>query len=175
MATEIEVKILEIDRTALEQRLEALGATRSFDGEMLAQFYDWPGRGLTQAGQVLRLRREGDVVQFTFKEHISREGAKAMEEYETTVEDPAVVQKILRVLGLEAIKETRKFRTQYELGDAHVVIDDYQGELAAIPPFLEIEAPRLDRLYEVVALLGYQTTDCLNWSTYELVQHYGLK
>lgn len=174
MATEIEVKILEIDPPALEQRLQALGAQRSFAGEMFAIFFDWPDRRLTQAGQVLRLRREGEAVQLTFKDGLSQAGTKQMDEHETQVEDPAVIRKILTTLGLESIQETRKFRTQYDLGDAHVVIDAYQDRLAAIPPFLEIEAPTEARLFEVVALLGYQRSDCLSWSTYDLVQHYGI-
>lgn len=172
--TEIEVKILEIDRPALEARLHALGAVRSFAGEMSAVFFDWPGRGLTAAGQVLRLRREGPVTQLTFKERISQAGTKQMHEHETQVADPAVIRIIMSALGLERIKETRKFRTQYDLGDTHVVIDDYQDQLAGIPPFLEIEAPTESRLFEVVALLGYAPADCRDWSTYELVQHYGL-
>lgn len=170
---EIEAKILEIDRVALEARLKAMGATISFDGEMHALFFDQADRRITARGGVLRLRREGTQTQLTHKSALSREGAKIMEETETSVADFGHMRHILLAIGFEIVKETHKFRRQYDLDDSHVVIDDYQGHMGHIPVFAEIEAPSLTRLHELVQALGYLPEQALSWSTYDLVQHYG--
>ncbi|MEM9984178.1 MAG: CYTH domain-containing protein, partial [Bacteroidota bacterium] len=72
---EIEVKILEIDRAQVEQRLKALGATLSFDGEMIALFFDFADRRIKSAGSVLRLRKEGDRSVLTHKRPRPTQGA----------------------------------------------------------------------------------------------------
>lgn len=170
--TEIEVKILEIDRDSVLARLQELGAKKSFDGEMLALFYDKNDENIAKKGDVLRLRKEGETTVLTYKKFVSQDGAKIMEEYETSVGDVSQMRKILALLNFEEKKKTRKFRTQYDLGDTHIVIDDYQDELARIPEFIEIEAPSLERMEEVVALLGFSTDQCLSWNTYHLMKHY---
>lgn len=172
MLQEIEVKILEIDRASVVNRLSQLQAKKSFDGEMLALFYDKEEENIQKKGDVLRLRKEGATTVLTYKKFVSEEGAKIMEEYETEIGDVDQMRTILNLLDLKVKKKTRKFRTQYDLGDTHVVIDDYQDELAAIPEFIEIEAPNMERLEEVVQLLGYTKEDYLSWNTYHLMQHY---
>ncbi|MEL6671579.1 MAG: class IV adenylate cyclase [Bacteroidota bacterium] len=171
---ELEVKILEVNRPQVEERLAALGATKSFDGEMLAIFFDWEDGKIGQAGEVFRLRREGENAVLTYKRPISKEGAKIMEEYETEINDLVQMRAILDILGLKVVKKTRKFRTQYELGDTHVLFDHYQDEMAQIPVFLEIEAPNMERLYETVESLGFKVSDCKSWHTGDLIRHYGL-
>lgn len=169
---EIEVKILDIDRAKIESKLVQLGAVKSFDGEMHAIFYDFSDKAIKSAGNVLRLRKEGERVLLTFKEHVTQEGVKIMEEHESAVENMTEIQEILNSLGLHKTKETRKIRTQYDLGDTHVVIDNYLDRLEAIPVFLEIEAPTVTRLYEVVEQLGYTKESCKGWNTFDLVQYY---
>ncbi|MEM8892205.1 MAG: class IV adenylate cyclase [Bacteroidota bacterium] len=171
---EIEVKILEIDRKALVSRLEELGAEKSFDGEMLALFFDTEEGNIYKSGDVLRLRKEGEETVLTYKKFISQEEAKIMEEFETSIGDIVQMRAILDLLNFKVTKKTRKFRTQYELGDTHVVIDNYQDELEAIPEFMEIEAPGMERISEVLELLGYSVEDCKSWHTYDLIKHYKL-
>ncbi|MEM6628555.1 MAG: class IV adenylate cyclase [Bacteroidota bacterium] len=169
---EIEVKILEIDRQVLEKRLITLGARSIFSGELHARFYDNPKQSITSNGEVLRIRREGEEVFLTFKAPISLQGAKIMEELEVGISEITPLLKIMRHLGFHVIKETQKWRDEYQLEDSKVVFDNYKGDLAHIPEFMEIEAPSLERLYEVLELLGIDKANALSWSTYDLVQHY---
>lgn len=169
---EVEVKILEIDRAAIEARLQSLGATVSFDGEMHAVFYDKADHSIANSGAVLRLRKEGTETRLTFKKHLAKAGTKIMEETETVVADLIAMQVILANLGLKVTKNTRKFRKQYDLPGGHVVIDDYQDALADIPVFLEIEATSEEKVFAIAEQLGYKAADCLNWNTYDLVKHY---
>lgn len=169
---EIEVKILEIDPAAIEQKLSQLGATQSFNGHMNALFFDYPDRRITRSGSVLRLRQEGDSTRITHKYPLASEVAKVMHETETTVGSLDAMRDILLATGLEVIKATYKHRTQYDLPEGHVVIDDYLEDLSSIPPFLEIESPTLEQLHIVVAQLGFTPADTNRWSTYDLVRHY---
>ncbi|RMG31431.1 MAG: class IV adenylate cyclase [Bacteroidetes bacterium] len=169
---EIEVKILEIDRDEIEKKLLALGAEKYFEGEMRAVYYDAADGHIHQQGDALRLRKEGSKTVLTYKRAISRQGAKIMEECETEVASMENMQQILSLLGFKPLKETRKFRTSYLLEGCSVVIDEYTGALAHIPPFIEVEATELGRMQAVVKRLGYTPEACKSWSTYELVQHY---
>ena len=171
---EIEVKILEIDREEIEHRLTTAGASMSFNGEMLAIFFDSPDKAIAGKRDLLRLRKEGDKPVLTYKKFVGKGEAKIMEEYETTVSSIENTTQILAMLGYSPTRRTRKFRTQYDLGKTHVVIDDYQDNLSAIPPFIEIEAPDMASLYSAVEILGYQASDCKNWNTFDLMKHYGL-
>ncbi len=172
---EIEVKILEVDQVAIENKLQELGATQSFAGELHAIFYDFPDGNIREQKDVLRLRKEGEETVLAYKKHIVQTKAKVMEECETLVSNLDNMKIILERLGLKVIKETRKFRTEYILGKTKIVIDDYQDALEHIPVFIEIEAPSIERMYEVAKLLGYEPQDCHSWNTYDLAQHYGQK
>ncbi len=170
--TEIEVKILEVNPLLIQEKLTAMGAEKHFDGEMHAVFFDFEDGRVKEKGDVLRLRKEGEETILAYKKRVSREGAKIMEEHETAVSNFEEIRTILAYLGIHSFTETRKFRTEYVLGDTHIVIDDYQDELGFIPPFIEIEAPTLARLQEVAGKLGFQPKDCLSWDTHDLVKHY---
>ncbi|MGB3691352.1 MAG: class IV adenylate cyclase [Spirulinaceae cyanobacterium] len=172
---EIEVKILEIDQEIIEDKLQELGASKSFAGELYAIFYDFSDSSIRQQGDVLRLRKEGEETVLAYKKHIAQGEAKVMEECETLVSDLGNMKTILETLGLKVIKETRKFRTEYTLEDTKIVIDDYQDALEHIPVFIEVEAPNIRRMHEVAKLLGYEPKDCKSWNTYDLAQHYEQK
>ena len=80
--TEIEVKILEIDRPAVEKRLAALGAKKTFSGEYSARFFDYADMQLQQEKALLRLRREGEKLRLTYKRQLARSRSKIMDEQE---------------------------------------------------------------------------------------------
>ncbi len=170
--SELEVKILEINPDDIERRLLSLGAVREFDHEFEAIFWDFPDGRLAQSRKLLRLRREGDQSVITFKTPQKAEGLKAMEELETGVVDSAIFSEILTSIGLHATRRTRKRRIQYTLGAAHVVLDFYLDDLAAIPPFLEIEAQDSDTVFDMVQKLGYEPRHTTSWNTYDLINHY---
>jgi adenylate cyclase class 2 len=169
---EIEVKILDIDPETVRQCLTAQGATFEFHHEFWAMMFDDADGKIVAKGNLLRLRKEGETVRLTFKHKVESGPLKVMEETETVVEDLLSMREILLKLGYRITRETRKFRTQYALPQGHVVIDAYQDQLAAIPPFVEIETDSKEKLYEIVSLLGFRPEDCKNWNTNDLMKHY---
>jgi adenylate cyclase, class 2 len=171
---EIEAKILEIDRPALEARLRDIGAVWEFTAPFMAVYYDAPDGGLRARGEVLRLRKEGEEVALTFKRRLPSEDpqVKVREELEVKVSDYATACRIVEGLGYQAGLVMNKERTQYRIGEAHLVIDRYVDAFAHIPEFIEIEATSLATVHAVAAQLGFQPTQLLAWSAAELIAHY---
>lgn len=169
---EIEVKILDINRSEMEAKLLALGAVLHFDGELSAVFFDFPDKRIRENKGVLRLRKEGEKVMLTHKTQLSQEGVKIMDEKEVSVGEAEKMQEILLNLGMEIVKSTRKMRTEYLLGTAKVLFDDYKDELDFIPVFIEIEAHSEEEVYAVAEKLGYKREDCNSWNTWQVTEHY---
>ncbi|WP_461481352.1 class IV adenylate cyclase [Porticoccus sp.] len=173
--TEIEVKVLEVDRPFLEQKILALGGEKEFEAEFSAILYDDADGSIRAAGNLLRLRKEQDGVKLTFKQTLSTGVAKIMEEHETAVADFEVMRTILAALGCREMLALRKMRAQFSLHGQHLVFDRYFDELAHIPEFLEIEAHSEAALLELVDELGIERGRALPWNTHDLMVHYQKK
>lgn len=171
---EVEIKILEIDRTEIEGRLLRLGAKKVFDDEIHAIYYDSAGSGIKKSGGALRLRSEGGKAVLTFKLHIEDGLAKVREEKEVVVSDFAEMRSILSCLGYAAWLEMKKHRTTYELEGVRFELDKYHGEYGYIPEFLEIEGSSIPEVYHYAGLLGFNPHDCLPWDAVRLADHYSL-
>jgi len=172
---EIEVKILNVNGRQVERKLIGLGAKKVFDGEIETFFFDFKSHSIVKAGNLIRLRREGDRTVLTFKKFLGNEDVKAAEEYEVVVSDMEKMKRILEFLGLSITSSMQKNRVSYRLGDVHFDLDRYEGEHAYIPEFLEIEAENKGTIYKYAELLGFGAKDCLPWSTEDLVNYYSRK
>jgi predicted adenylyl cyclase CyaB len=170
--TEIEAKVIDIDRCAVEARLGALGAERQFDGEMLALLFDYPDRRLGRDGHLLRLRREGDRCRLTFKRRLTEQGAKVRDESEVTIGDFEIGRRILAAIGLVESARVEKHRTAFRLGAATIAFDRHSGEHSFIPEFMEIEAPSVEAVRSAAAQLGFGVEALLPWGLPQLIEHY---
>jgi predicted adenylyl cyclase CyaB len=169
---EIEVKILDISRAAVESRLGELGAELRSDEFLSAIFFDFPNYRLRAVGNLLRLRREGDRNLLTFKRRIGEEGAKVREENEVMVSDFEVCRRVLVGLGLEETARVEKQRASYSLGGATIAIDRHVGELSFIPEFLEIEAGSVEEVRAVAARLGFAPEALRPWGLAQVIEYY---
>lgn len=169
---EIEVKILEVNPDSIRKQLTSLGAKHHFSGELHALFFDFPDGQIREKGDVLRLRKEGEEIILAYKKKVSKAGAKIMEEHESAISNFEEIQHILHYLGMQTVKSNRKFREEYVLKNSKIVIDTYKDDMAFIPPFVELESPTEDELFEIASLLGFRREDCKSWDTRDLAQHY---
>ena len=184
---EIEVKILDIDRPAVEARLVELGAELCFDGLLTALFFDFPDGRLGATGSLLRLRREGDRTVLTLKRSMSGREAKVREETEVEASCFDTCRQILLALGMRESSRILKYRTGYRLNrreglavsgrerPASIVIDRYIGSLAHIPEFLEIEAGTVAEVRSIAARLGFPADALRPWGMGQLFAHYEAK
>jgi predicted adenylyl cyclase CyaB len=173
--TEIEIKILEINRAQVEEKLRALGAKKVFDGEIHALYYDLPDRRLKSSGIALRLRKEGPKAVLTLKVHVDNAAAKERKELETEVVDFETMRAILEGISFSPWLEMKKHRTSYELQGAHFEIDRYHDSYRYIPEFLEIEGRDMDSIYRHAEALGFSRRDCKPWDAVELAAYYAGK
>jgi adenylate cyclase, class 2 len=171
---EIEVKILEINKQQIEEKLRILGATKIFDGELLTLFFDFQDGRIRKEKNVLRLRKEQGKIELTYKKVQVQKEAKVAEEFSVEVSNIETMTEILRNLGLVVNQKMLKNRTSYKLGEVRFDIDKYKEVYEFIPEFLEIEGSSVD-IKKYAAILGFQEKDCLTWSTDELVKYYNKK
>ncbi len=169
---EMEIKILDIDRKRLEDKLISLGAKKIFDGEIHAIYYDDADNSVRRQKGTFRLRREGGISVLTFKAYIDSASAKVREETEVTVSDFDAMRSILKSTGFSPWLEMKKHRTTYALQGFHFEFDRHTDEFGFIPEFLEIEGPDIEAIYEWAAALGFSKEDCRPWDALQVAEYY---
>jgi len=172
---ETEVKILEINRVKIEEILINLGAKKTFDGNIQTMFLDYKDSAINRQGNLLRLRKNTQKTELTYKKVTHTQTVKIAEECSVEVSDLETMLIILGNLGLNVTGNMEKHRLSYKLEKVQFDIDLYVGDYAFIPEFLEIEAESINQIHKYAQLLGYGPKDCLPWSTEELIQHYSKK
>jgi predicted adenylyl cyclase CyaB len=169
---EIEVKIIDVNRSELEKALEVLGAQKTFDGDIQTIFFDFESGTITKHGNLLRIRKNPKKTELTYKKVKHTQTAKIAEEYSVEVSNLEAMIQILQNLSLTITGNMEKHRVSYKLDNAEFDIDHYTGTYAFIPEFLEIEAENTSQIYKYAEILGFKPKDCLPWSTEELIRHY---
>ncbi|MCW4030160.1 MAG: class IV adenylate cyclase [Candidatus Bathyarchaeota archaeon] len=169
---EVEVKILEVNREKISRLLEGLGAKKIFEGDIQTLFFDFSDQRIVKAKDVLRLRRQQDKTELTYKKVQFTQNAKVAREISVNVSDLEGMQEILGLLGLRVTECMQKRRVSYRVGSAQFDFDKYSGKYGFIPEFLEIEAQNVEEIHRYAEALGFRVEDCLPWSTRELIRHY---
>ena len=118
---------------------------------------------------MLRLRKRDGKFELVFKNLVSKEKAKIMEEFQVTVDDFDAMKDVFLNLGLKVILKIAKHRTSYLLDGVHFEIDTFEG----IPALLEIEASNLKVIGKYVKKLGFSMKDAKPWSGKEVLEYYG--
>ncbi len=171
---EVEVKLLEINKQKIAEKLTALNAIEVFDGDVCTLFLDYSDHRIHLRRDVLRLRKEKNTTELTYKKVRQDKTVKVAEETSVQISDLDAVLSILQNLGLSVTMRMDKHRNSYKLGKVRIDIDKYQGEYTYIPEFLEIEGPQ-EEIGKYAVLLGFEKRDCLPWSTDDLIKHYSSK
>jgi adenylate cyclase class 2 len=172
---EVEAKILDVNKNHIAESLARLGAKKIFDGEIETFFFDFKDGAIIKAKNLLRLRREENKIELTFKKVHGTRAAKVAEEYSIEISDLENAKKILGLLGLSVTESMLKHRVSYALHRARFDMDRYEGKYSYIPEFLEIEAENAESIHEYAGLLGFESKDCLPWSTQDLISYYSSK
>ncbi|MGA2112870.1 MAG: class IV adenylate cyclase [Anaerolineales bacterium] len=151
---ELEVKFRLLEPDLLPQRLAAAQAACVRTQELEVNLrYDTPDRDLTRRHRVLRLRRDRSA-RLTYKEPGPTEGTlEARREVEFIVSDAGAAQELLERLGYECLWRYEKYREEWELGQARIMLDRLP-----FGSFLEIEGPSEAALKQAALGLG------LDWS-----------
>ena len=140
-AAEIELKFSVADVRALRAAASDLGfklvTERTFESNVL---YDSPDRQLRLRRQILRLRHYGERCTVTHKRQA--DGSEGDLRYKTRIETESVVEdgdalaEIFVQLGYGPVFRYEKFRTEWELNEGHLVLDE-----TPIGVWAELEGP----------------------------------
>lgn len=148
---------------ALERKLKGLGfrcVTPST--HEINTLYDLPGQKLRRKGELLRLRQYGDTWRVTHKAKAGAARHKSRAELETAVSDGQQMDAIIRALGYAPTFVYEKFRSEWNDGQGHVVLDHTPlGNIAEI----EGKARWIDRTAKA---LGVKREDYITKSYAEL-------
>jgi adenylate cyclase class 2 len=123
------------------------------------RLFDTADDALRRAGTALRVRRDGDRARLTWKGPVVPGPVKSREELETGVDDPEVLEAVVQALGLRRVFRAEKYREDYRLDDAAVVIDETPMgvfvEIEGAPATIEPIAVRLGRSAAEFELRSY--------------------
>jgi adenylate cyclase class 2 len=159
-AAEIELKFAVADAARLRAQAEALGlrllTDRTFESNTL---YDTPDRKLRGRREVLRLREYGGRHVVTHKRIPGNSDGdlryKTRIETESGVEDGAALAEIFAQLGYGPVFRYEKFRTEWDAGEGHLVLDE-----TPIGTWAELEGPPewIERMRERLGVAEEQCT-----------------
>jgi adenylate cyclase class 2 len=133
---EIEVKFLEIDKSALIDKLKSLNA-EDLGEELITEqiFHDAKGEWYVQR-KFGRIRTTGKGITFTFK-HVEERTATGTVEIEFPITEPKKMKEFLEALGLVMDREQEKRRHKFMLEEVVVDIDTWPR----VPTYMELEGP----------------------------------
>ncbi|MCH2189076.1 CYTH domain-containing protein [Candidatus Gracilibacteria bacterium] len=180
MILEKEIKILEIDKQEVTQKLLSLGAEKTFEGYIHDIYYDFPTEGdeknkMHANKRMFRIRKKGEEHIYTIKNKRKKIGKKedvvAKDEHEMEITDIESFSSVLERYGMEKIREKKKHRVSYKLGEIEFDFDLYEG----IPELLEIEGPDGDTIREWIEKLGLTQKKQLLGGSKKLFEHYGIE
>ena len=163
MAIETEIKFRVADLPALSQCLEAAGfrlqTPRSFESNVL---YDTPDRQMRARTEILRIRGYAGRCTLTHKRlpdsGPGEDRHKHRIETETEIADGNALAEVFLSLGLVAAFRYEKWRTEWQDGEGHCVVDETPiGDYAE----LEGSAEWIDR---AAARLGVDPAEYLTLS-----------
>lgn len=164
MPVETEIKFRVDDLAGLSRRLELAGfrvqTPRSFESNVL---YDTPGRGMRARTEILRIRDYAGRCLLTHKRlpdaGPGEDRHKHRVETETEVSDGAALAQVFLSLGLVAAFRYEKWRTEWEDGKGHCVVDETPigdfAELEGEPEWIDRTAEKLGVTTESYITLSY--------------------
>jgi adenylate cyclase, class 2 len=154
MAQEVEIKFRIGDLEALTRALKQAGFKNITPStHEMNSLYDLPGQQLRKRGELLRLRKYGNLWVLTHKSKGKAGRHKVRAELETRVEKGDQMDAILRALGFAPTFRYEKYRAEWSDGTGHAVIDE-----TPIGTYGELEGPPrwIDR---TARALGIQSSD----------------
>ena len=98
-----------------------------FDGDIQTLFFDFKDGRIIRAKDVLRLRKEEEKAELTYKKVRFTQAAKTAEEYSVDVSNLETTKTILENLGLSVRESMEKHRVSYTLDHVRFDIDRYFG------------------------------------------------
>lgn len=177
---ELETRIVDIDVDYIRNKLNSLGAEKVKSEDQVNEIYDFEDGRLLAAKGYARIRTTVDRIKgketmfMTTKKMLSQDTFKVMEENEVVVDNGEMARKIFISLGLKLQESISKYRESYKINDSLVEIDINDKSFCPFP-YLEIETSSIEKLEEIVKLLGYTLEDTTSQTIYDILAERGIQ
>lgn len=147
---EIEVKFLEINKSELIAKLQALGATDLGEDKITEQiFYDRAGKWKEEL-KFARIRKTRKETVFTYK-HTLEKSLSGVQEIEFKITEPEKVAAFLAAIDITMYRQQEKIRLKFKLGEVTVDIDTWPK----VPTYVELEGPDENSVKTAADQLGF--------------------
>jgi adenylate cyclase class 2 len=166
MAIEYEARVLEIDPAQMTEKILSIGGEKIRESLQRRFVYAVNKQNFQQ---FIRLRDTGYEVTLTYKA-IYHDGIDGTDETEVVVDSFEKTDELLTKLGYTAKWYQENKRISFTLAGAQVEIDQWPQ----IPPYLEIEADRYEKVIEVAQMLGFDKEQLIGENTLKIYAKYGI-
>lgn len=120
----------------IERTLARLGAKKISEGAMEDVYFAHPSRDFGKTDEALRLRKEQEHAELTYKgPRMRTQSTKAREEVTLKIDNPLAAQRIVERLGFAESYVVKKRRISYLLDELRIDVDDVDG----LGEFVELE------------------------------------
>lgn len=174
MTKELEVKVLGIDLTIIEEKIVHLKGQLIADEKQVNTLIDSTLNPIkSRMDAYLRIRETKDLIQgknnieLTLKKNIKNSDLRENLELNSLIEDKEVVLEIFKSLGFDKVEVGYKERRSYLLKGARIDLDTWDKETYPYP-YMEIEVKDPDHLSEIIKLLEIPKENITNKSIVEL-------
>lgn len=174
MERELEVKVLDIDLQAMEEKIIRLGGkliANEYQINTLIDSRDKPIKSYLDG--YLRIRETRNIetdetdIKFTLKKNINLDGLRDNEEFNVDIGNGDMMLKILGELGLDKVEVAHKKRKSYELMGARFDFDKWDSKIYP-NPYMEIEVQSREDLQRIISELNIPETSISTKSIMEL-------
>ena len=145
MKTEYEIRVLEIEKEKLIDKLEELGAKKVGEFNQKRYVYDTIPK---ENGKWIRLRTNGKETTLTFKD-VTSDKIDGTKEVEIEVSDLELTNEFLNKIGFFSKAYQENNRIRYILDDVELDIDSWP----LIPTYLEIEGKDENSVLDMIEKL----------------------
>ena len=167
MNTEIEERVLEIDKDKVIAKLEELGAKKIGDWHQKRYVYDFIPK---RENEWIRLRTNGKETTLTYK-NIESKDISGTKELEIVVSDFEEKNKLLKIMGYTPRSFQENLRTRYYLDHIEIDIDTWP----LIPTYLEIEGNSVEDVKRVEKLLELNKSKVTTMNCQDIyLEEYGI-
>ncbi len=169
---EIKIPLTSEGRSAIEESIVRIGGISKGVEYQSDRYYNHPCRDFATTDEAVRLRelvvrspdsdRSVRYLQMTYKGPKIDPLSKTRDEVTMEVSDLEAADTILRALSFRFVREVRKKRSTYQIGDISVCVDDVDG----LGSFVELECvtssragvtDTRERLFSLASQLGLDT------------------
>lgn len=165
MNTELEIKLLEINKQKIERKLLSLNAQLLYDGLLRNAIFHVV---TVNDYEYVRVRSDGTQTTITYKE-VKKDGLTSNEiEIETKSFDTSI--ELLTTIGLKKKRYDEKYRRRYKLNRVFFDFDTWPQ----IPTYLEIEAPTKYEIIEACQSVNLEFDNRFMGDTHDVFRYYGI-